>query len=122
MYRVKVISHFSAAHYLRNYKGKCENLHGHNWKVEVILEGEKLNSLGLLVDFGEVKKILNSCLKELDHKLINKLGYFRKHNPSSENISFYIFSYFKKRIRNLPCRIKETRVWETSTSCAIYEE
>ncbi|MDP2923516.1 MAG: 6-carboxytetrahydropterin synthase QueD [Candidatus Omnitrophota bacterium] len=122
MYKIKVISNFSAAHSLRGYKGKCESLHGHNWKVEVLASSEKLNSLGMVIDFHELKRITNKVLEELDHKHINELEYFSKVNPSSEAIARYIFSKLKKIIAKQKCKLEEVLVWETENSCAAYSE
>ena len=119
MHKIKVTTYFSAAHFLRNYKGKCENLHGHNWKVEVSISGKELNSLGMVMDFSDLKKIVNKTLEELDHKNVNDLDYFKKHNPSSENIAEYIFKGLEEKI-DKNCRLSEVRVWETENSCAMY--
>ncbi|MCM8796507.1 MAG: 6-carboxytetrahydropterin synthase QueD [Candidatus Omnitrophica bacterium] len=118
MYSIKVESVFSAAHNLRAYKGKCEELHGHNWKVEVIASRDKLDKTGMLLDFKYLKKKLNVCLEKLDHKYLNRLACFRKVNPTSENIAQYIYSTLKPEIPEL----KSVVVWENSASCAIYEE
>lgn len=122
MYKVKVISHFSAAHFLRNYKGKCELLHGHNWKVEVIVSSNKLDSLGMVVDFSELKRLTNSVLGELDHRCLNELDYFREYNPSSEEIARYIFNKLKPQVSEKSCVLEEVQVWETENSCVIYRE
>jgi 6-pyruvoyltetrahydropterin/6-carboxytetrahydropterin synthase len=122
MYKIKIVTNFSAAHSLRGYKGKCESLHGHNWKVEVLVSSEKLNSLGIAIDFQELKKITSKVLEELDHKHLNDLEYFRKVNPSSEQIARYIFLRLKKLIANQKYRLGEVLVWETETSCAGYSE
>ncbi len=122
MYKIKVISNFSAAHSLRGYKGKCESLHGHNWKVEAIISAKELNGLGMVMDFGDLKKMLGETLEKLDHKYINKLEYFTKINPSSEEITKYIFNELKPLILENKCNLEEIRVWETEGSCAIYKE
>ena len=121
MYKIKVISCFSAAHFLRNYRGKCESLHGHNWKVEVEISRKKLNSLGLVMDFKELKEKLNKVLENLDHKVLNEIDYFKERNPTSEEIAFYIFSQLKK-ILPQDCQLVKVSVWEKDDSCAIYEE
>jgi len=122
MYKIKIVSSFSAAHFLRGYKGKCENLHGHNWKVEVIICRKKLDSLGMVMDFSDLKKITLQALGELDHANLNDLRHFKQHNPSSEEIAGYIFANLKKIIADNGCRLEEVRVWETDTSCAIYTD
>ena len=118
MYEVSVISEFSSAHNLRGYKGKCENCHGHNWKVEAISSSKKLNSQGMVEDFKEIKKKLNNVLEALDHKNLNDLPYFKKVNPTSENIACYLYGALKKKIPDL----KSVTVWENTASCATYEE
>lgn len=123
MFRLKVQDSFSSAHFLRNYEGPCEKLHGHNWKVEVVVEGERLNELDILIDFKELKKALKETLKSLDHRLLNDLPYFLEVNPSSERIAQYIFQDLKKKLSlytNL--RIKEVTVFETEKACATYFE
>ncbi|MDD5195754.1 MAG: 6-carboxytetrahydropterin synthase QueD [Candidatus Omnitrophica bacterium] len=122
MFKLTVTSHFSAAHSLREYKGKCEALHGHNWKVEVVVSAQDVGSCGLVLDFGELKKLTASVLEELDHKHLNEIKYFSTHNPSSEEISRYIFTKLEKAILDKKCALKEVKVWETDTSCASYSE
>jgi 6-pyruvoyltetrahydropterin/6-carboxytetrahydropterin synthase len=122
MYSIKVISHFSAAHSLRGHKGKCEKLHGHNWKIEVILSAQKLNTLGMVMDFSDLKKIIKQVLDGLDHKYLNDLNYFQKINPSSEEIARYIFEKLKKIIPGRQCHLRKVKVWETDSACALYTE
>ncbi len=122
MYKIKVIKHFSAAHFLRNYKGKCETLHGHNWKVEVLVSSSKLNSLGMVIDFSDLKKITSDVLEELDHHHLNELDYFKEYNPSSEEIAKYIYDKLKAVVTALECELGKVRVWETDSSCAVYQE
>ncbi|MEM4368369.1 MAG: 6-carboxytetrahydropterin synthase QueD, partial [Candidatus Anstonellales archaeon] len=91
-YEIYVESQFSSAHYLRMYKGKCENLHGHNWKVGVYIGAQKLNSIGMVLDFKDLKKILKKVLDKLDHKLLNKeVNFFKTNQPTAENIARYIY-------------------------------
>ena len=122
MFKIKIVTHFSAAHFLRNYKGKCEALHGHNWKVEVLVSCQSLDSLGMVMDFGDLKKITKAALDELDHHQLDNLEYFKQHNPSSEEIARYIFDKLKKEIQAKNCQLEEIRVWETESSCATYSE
>ncbi len=116
MYEVLVKAGFSAAHKLRNYRGKCENLHGHNWKVEAAVSSKKINKNGLLVDFGILKDKLKAALDRLDHTYLNQLEYFKKKNPTSENIAKYIFDTLKES--GVP--LDRVSVWESDTSCATY--
>ena len=118
MYKVRVEGVFSSAHNLRGYKGKCEALHGHNWKVEVVVSSEKLDKIGMLMDFKLLKEKLNTILEGLDHKYLNKQKPFDKINPTSENIARYIYDSLKLKIPNL----SSVTVWENNTSSAIYEE
>ena len=119
MWRLKVIDSFSAAHFLRNYKGKCENLHGHNWKVELEVEGERLDETGLLIDFKELKKILKNVLELLDHRLINDIPPFDWQNPSSENIAKFISEKVEERLPE-GVRVASVTVWESERACATY--
>ena len=118
MFNLKVSSSFSSAHNLRGYKGKCEDLHGHNWVVEIVVRSTQLDKIGMVLDFKYLKKKLNACLEQMDHKYLNKLDYFKKINPTSENIAKYIYNKLKPQISLLNC----VTVWENSTSAATYEE
>ena len=118
MYSIKVEGDFSSAHNLREYKGRCEDLHGHNWKVEVVVEKETLDKLGMVMDFKTLKKRLNALLDKMDHKYLNDIAYFKKVNPTSENIAKYIYDCLKPKISGL----KSVTVWESDTSSAIYYE
>jgi 6-pyruvoyltetrahydropterin/6-carboxytetrahydropterin synthase len=118
MYSLKVESHFSAAHNLREYKGKCEELHGHNWKVEAVVAAETLDKTGMVMDFTHIKAELEKIMEILDHKYINNIPYFKEVNPTSENIAKYIYDNLKAA---LPGLISVT-VWESERSSATYEE
>ncbi len=118
MYELMVEDSFDAAHALRGYDGPCENLHGHTWKVQVYLDGEKLNKIGLLEDFKTIKTELKNILAEFDHKLLNDLKEFDQDNPSSENLARNIFDSMKKKFKP----INKVTVWESTTSCASYWE
>ncbi len=118
MYSIRVELNFSSAHNLRGYKGKCEELHGHNWRVEVVVKKEKLDKIGFVLDFRYLKSEANKVIGKLDHTYLNKLPYFKKVNPTSENISKYIYDSLKKQIPDL----SSVTVWENNTSSAIYEE
>lgn len=116
MFEIKVTGEFSSAHNLREYRGKCEELHGHNWKVKAVVSGKKLDKAGLLMDFKELKARLNKILDRFDHKYINRLEYFKRVNPTSENIARYIFDNLKSQISNL----KSVTVWESGNCSATY--
>ena len=122
MYKIKVISHFSGAHNLRNYKGKCEALHGHNWKIEVVVASDKLNDIGMVMDFGDLKKLTEDVLSKLDHGYLNDIEYFKENNPCSEVIAKYIYQQLKPEIKACNCKIMKVKVWETDIACAVYSE
>jgi len=111
---------FSASHQLRGYEGACENLHGHNWKVEVAVRGENLNEIGILIDFKVLKKALREILEELDHQHLNSLPAFQEKNPSSENIAQYIYQRLKEKLAGQPVKIVRVTVCETERSCATF--
>ncbi len=120
MYELKIISHFAAAHQLKMVAKKCENLHGHNWKVEACITGEKLNEAGVLIDFGEIKQHLSKIMETLDHKFLNELDYFHDGNPSSENISLHITTQLQKSINDPGIKVSRVTVWESVDACATY--
>ena len=122
MYFLKIVDYFAAAHNLINYKGKCEELHGHNWKVEVVVKGKKLDKAGMLIDFKILKKLLKEVLNNLDHKYINELNEFKGLSPSSEHISKFIFEKMKEKLGDSNAELFEVRCWESINSCAIYRE
>ncbi|MDR0676466.1 MAG: 6-carboxytetrahydropterin synthase QueD [Elusimicrobiota bacterium] len=123
MFELKIKSRFSSAHFLRDYNGKCENLHGHNWKVEVSVQGIELNNINLLIDFKELKKILKNIFEELDHKLLNEVEFFITNNPSCENIAFYIYKKLADALSfNNKIKVSKVCVWETDDSNATYYE
>lgn len=121
-FKITVQSSFSAAHRLRDYKGRCEKLHGHNWKVEVSAAADKLNKQGMVSDFNDLKKALNNILIKLDHKFLNDIAYFKKFNPTSENIAKYIFERLDRRLSSVGCQPSAVSVWETDTSRATYSK
>ena len=121
MYEVAVDYTFAAGHALRGYKGKCENVHGHNYKVRVTLEGETLNAAGLLVDFTELKRVLHSAIGRLDHEFLNDIPPFDQLNPSAENMAKYFHDEVSKGLPVQPgVRVASVRIWETDTSIATY--
>jgi 6-pyruvoyltetrahydropterin/6-carboxytetrahydropterin synthase len=117
MYKVKIISDFSSAHNLRGYEGNCENLHGHNWKVEAYLKGDTLDNVGMLVDFRVFKKALKTILDDLDHKYLNEHPYFEVVNPTSENIAKYIFDELSKTFTGM---VDKVVIWESDMAAAEY--
>ncbi|MGH9772745.1 MAG: 6-carboxytetrahydropterin synthase QueD [Candidatus Acidiferrales bacterium] len=120
MFEVSVEYSFSAGHALRHYKGKCENIHGHNYKVRVTVEGEKLNRAGLLVDFSELKANLRALIDRFDHQFLNDLKPFDEVNPSAENLAQYISDGMGSRLQGPDMRLRSVTVWETDSSSATY--
>lgn len=120
MFEVCVEQSFASAHALRNYKGKCENVHGHNWKVHVIIEGEKLDGAGLLIDFIDVKNLMGEVIDRLDHQHLNDIPPFDVVNPSAENIAEYFYQEMSKGLGTAPVRIQAVKVWETDIQSATY--
>ncbi len=119
-YEIKILSDFAAAHQLREFRGKCENLHGHNWKVEVVLRGTALNESGVLVDFHEVKQMTRGFLSELDHHFLNDIEYFKTNNPSSENIARYLFERLAEHFDGERVWLYRVSAWESADACATY--
>lgn len=125
MYEVTVQDTFAAGHYLRNYKGKCENPHGHNYRVRVTLAGKELDKAGLLLDFKDLKAVMKHVVDYLDHKMINDVEPFTVLNPSAENIAKYFFDQTNERMRQHTdgrVFVKQVTIWETDTSIATYYE
>ena len=120
MYELKVVTRFAAAHQLTMVGSKCENMHGHNWRIEVYVTGEKLNAGGVLVDFGEIKAHLAEVMKKLDHKFLNELEYFSDGNPSSENIASFVATELQTRIDNSSAQVSKVTAWESDDACATY--
>ncbi|MBS1875838.1 MAG: 6-carboxytetrahydropterin synthase QueD [Acidobacteria bacterium] len=124
MFEVSVELTFAAGHSLREYKGKCENVHGHNYRVRVTAAGPRLNKTGLIVDFVELKKQVRAIVDRLDHQFINDLEPFTIINPSAENMAKYFYDELMKTFvpdnGNGPVRIAEVKIWETDTSTARY--
>jgi len=121
MYSVTVEDDFSAAHNLRNYRGKCEKLHGHNYKVRLTVSGETLNKSEMLIDFTDLKRILKEVLSKFDHGYLNDISPFDKVNPTAENIAKYMHHKVKLQITNYKLQIK-VAIWETEKNSAGYYE
>jgi 6-pyruvoyltetrahydropterin/6-carboxytetrahydropterin synthase len=120
MFEVSVEETFAAGHALRNYRGKCENVHGHNYRVQVTVEGEELNSIGLLVDFADLKKLIRAIVGRLDHQFLNDLAPFDAINPSAENMARYFYDEITSGLRGPGPRIREVTIWETDITSATY--
>ena len=122
MFELMAETTFSAAHQLKGYKGKCEHLHGHNWKIEVHVIAERLNEIDIAMDFQDIKKITNEVIAPLDHSVLNEIFPFTEKNPSSENIAKWIYDSLIKKIDNENIRVSAVTVWESETSSATYYE
>ncbi|MEJ5360616.1 MAG: 6-carboxytetrahydropterin synthase QueD [Spirochaetota bacterium] len=128
MYVLTIEDYISAAHQLKGYKGKCENIHGHNWKVEVSVYGQKLNDIGILIDFHDLKDMLKEVLQEFDHKNLNDIDEFTHQNPSSELLSKIIYQkiekllkqYSKKHSTNI--NVLSVTVWESASCRSTYQK
>ena len=124
MFEICVEHTFAAGHALRNYHGKCENVHGHNYRVQVAVSGPDVDENGLLFDFSELKKRLRAASEYLDHQFINELKPFDEINPSAENIARYVYEELAKGLAGAndraPVRISQVRVWETDDAAAVY--
>ena len=122
MFEVSVEQTFAAGHALRDYKGKCENVHGHNFKVQVTIEGERLDRTGMLVDFIDVKDKMRAVIARLDHQFLNEVPPFDVQNPSAENIAVYFCTEMTQGLEAtpVPVRIREVKVWETDIQSATY--
>lgn len=125
MYEVTVEDSFAAGHYLRNYRGKCENPHGHNYKVRVTLRGKELDRAGLLVDFKDLKEVMKQVIDYLDHQMLNEIEPFIRLNPSAENIAKYFYDQASARLKSVTdgrVGVKDVTIWETDTTTACYSE
>jgi 6-pyruvoyltetrahydropterin/6-carboxytetrahydropterin synthase len=122
MYTLMVETKFASAHQLREYSGKCENLHGHSWKVQVYVTAETLNNIGLAMDFTDLKRITNDLVEPLDHACLNDIPPFTDINPSSENIARWIFSSLKEKVASYNVKVKAVTIWESDSASATYTE
>ncbi len=120
MFELKVTTRFAAAHKLTMVGKQCENLHGHNWHVEVYVQGEKLDKGGVLMDFGIIKKELKEVINTLDHTFLNELDIFKDKAASSEHIAMYIAHELEKRVHVDGVKITRVSAWESENSCATY--
>ena len=120
MFELKVVTHFSAAHQLKLVAVKCENLHGHNWKIEVCVKGEKLTPAGVIMDFGQIKKYVSEIMTSLDHKFLNELEWFKGANPSSEIIAMKIAKELQEKIDDPSVKVSSVTAWESDDACATY--
>jgi len=122
MFELKIITQMACAHQLREFEGQCENLHGHNWKIEVFVTGKELEPNGILIDFKRIKTATEKVIDELDHQFLNDLEVFREVNPSSENIARYLFKALGRALDSKTVRVSKITAWESDTACASYTE
>lgn len=120
MYLLNVTDSFSAAHKLCGYDGACADLHGHNWKVRVGISCEKLDKIGMALDYGIIKQVLGEVLAKLDHQYLNDVPMLNGANPTSENLARIIFEEMTSGLRNYPAIIKEVEIYESENSSVIY--
>lgn len=120
MFELTIRDHFDAAHFLKNYQGKCAKIHGHTWEVEVKIQGKELDQIGMMVDFSILKKNLKEIVEKLDHILINDLLHFQETNPTAENISAYIGNELAGLIKTYPVKLFSVTVWESPRAAATY--
>ena len=120
MYELKVVTKFAAAHQLTMVGAKCENMHGHNWKIEVHVTGEKLDKGGVIMDFGVIKKHVREIMSQLDHKYLNELEFFQQSQPSSENIACFVARELQQRMDHPSVRVSRVTAWESDDASATY--
>jgi 6-pyruvoyltetrahydropterin/6-carboxytetrahydropterin synthase len=120
MYELKVVTKFAAAHQLTMVGAKCENMHGHNWKIEVCVTGEKLDAGGVVMDFGVIKKHVKDIMSQLDHKYLNELEFFQQSQPSSENIACFVANELQQRIDHSSVEVSRVTAWESDDASATY--
>jgi len=120
MYQITIETHFSSAHRLRDYNGECERLHGHNWKVQISVASDVLSDLGMVMDFKDLKSNVKPLIGKLDHQYLNDIPPFTEINPTTENISKYLFDEFSKLINTDQIKVTKVEIWESTTSSASY--
>lgn len=120
MYELKVITRFAAAHRLTMVGAKCENMHGHNWRIEVVLSGDRLNAAGVLMDFGDIKARLREIIGRLDHQFLNELPIFEGRQPSSERIAAFVADQLRDGLDTPGVRVSRVSAWESEDACATW--
>jgi len=122
MFEITMEESFPAAHALRGYRGKCQYVHGHNYRLRVSLQADELDAAGLVVDFAEVRRLLRDLVEPFDHRLLNEVRPFDTLNPTAENMARYFFEELRRRLAAYAPRVRvaEVRVWETEAATAAY--
>ena len=121
-YTMKILLDFAAAHFLREYEGVCNRLHGHNWKVEVQVTTSKLNDVGMGMDFKDIKNATRELIGKLDHRNLNDIPPFDKINPTAENISAYLYKELSNSLNAEGIKVSTVTLWETDRACVTYSE
>jgi 6-pyruvoyltetrahydropterin/6-carboxytetrahydropterin synthase len=123
MFKITVQKSFSASHIIRDYPGECGRLHGHNWKVKVVVKTEKLDRYGMAIDFKEISEILNDIIEKVDHYHLNDIPPFDKEQPTAENIAKFFYDEMKRRLSEREgIEVDFVEIWETEKYSAIYQE
>ena len=122
MFKLVVKKEVSSAQILHGHPGDCKRMHGHNWIVEAKIEGDNINSIGMVIDFKDIKKSLAIIISKLDHRFLNEIDPFTEDNPTAENISKYIYKELSKNINTDNIKVSEIKLWETNNSAVIYTE
>jgi 6-pyruvoyltetrahydropterin/6-carboxytetrahydropterin synthase len=122
MFELTIMAEFEAAHNLRNYQGKCNRLHGHNWKVEVTVRGNKLDNIGMVIDFTVLKAEVKNIIDRLDHYYLNELAVFEKQNPTAEHIAKYIYEELVDPLRRHDVALYQVKIWESARSAVAYRQ
>ena len=122
LYNLKIVTDFASAHTLRNYPGACSRMHGHNWKVELEIVANKLNELGIAIDFKAMKKSTNEVCDRLDHQYLNDIAPFDIINPTAENIAAYLYSEIGRLVNTDFVKVRAVTLWETERACVRYTE
>ncbi len=124
MYQLTKSVQFDAAHQLRDYPGKCANLHGHTYKMVVAVEGEKVSEIGMLYDFFDLKKLMQGVIEQLDHRFINEIPPYDEINPTAENMAYQIYQTLRRQVaqQDSALRLAYVEIWETPTCSAKYSE
>ncbi len=121
-YKMKILTDFAAAHYLRDYEGPCSRVHGHNWKVEVTVSASRLDKIGMGLDFKLIKQATNQLMERLDHQNLNELPPFDRQNPTAENIAAWLYRELSGNLNTDVIRVASVTLWETERACVTYTE
>lgn len=121
-YTMKIVTDFAAAHWLRNYDGPCNRLHGHNWKVEVQVNAQDLDNVGMGLDFADIKTATKDVIGSLDHRNLNDIPPFDQQNPTAENIAAFLYRQLSQRLNTARVKVAAVTLWETERACVTYQE